>query len=209
VSEDDAGETPRGRARARETGAELGALREMHVSAIVNLMGRGEWATNAHVAYADKNKLSPATVAHYAGEASRRLRAMEQLDAPTLRRMLVARVEGYEKAAAEHKDPVICPECGFEVEGAHRPDAQLLKAAIAGALGIARIEGLEKTQQQLGEEYAASIIRALFEDFAAGLTADEYEKVRGIAERTRLVKPTNQRAVNVTVETTTHVPTTK
>lgn len=85
----------------RSPSHEASEARGRAVTAIVDMMARGEWDSSSAEAFAKARELSPVTVRQYAGEAGRQLRAMHAIDSEALRAILTARLEKHERAAGD------------------------------------------------------------------------------------------------------------
>lgn len=168
----DTNSTPR--ARAKAPASELAERREQGVAAIVKLLAGGEWQAGSAVEFAAEWSITARAASEWAGEASRQLRALERLDAPALRSMLVARLEKHERAAGSGT-----------------------REAIAAVSKIAELEGLVVDRSQ---EQTAAYLSALFQALAEQLTPELYGRVLEIAQGVRL-EPGKRgvRALKVTV----------
>lgn len=101
--------------RAREDG-----VREM-----VRMMAAGEWVTTqSTLAVAERFGVTPGTAAHWAGEASRQLRALAAMDREQLRDVFVSRFARLEAMA-------LAKESVFQGISYPAPDVRTAVAAVA------------------------------------------------------------------------------
>lgn len=161
------------RARAKPAASELAERRADGVAAIRDQLARGEWTTGSAIQFAAEWGITARAASEWAGEASRQLLALEQLDAPALRSMLVARLERHEAAAGAGS-----------------------REAIQAVSKIAEIEGLAGDRTN---ELVAAYMTALFAAFHEKLPPEVYAQVMEAAQGVRLERARLGKAIKVTV----------